>query len=106
MKRFRIATILAVLVSTAAVASAQDQFGYRQYFGGGPYYYQAAPGAYYYPTVPGTMNDDRFVYRENFTARRQGLGYRAPTYEEYYLRRHNELPPYGYYGQEIRHLRR
>lgn len=87
------------VLSCCAVASAQEVFVYRPNFA-------ARQPIYYDPLPPRIAIQDRFVHRENYAARRQGIGYRVPSYAEYYLRKHNELPRWGYPGEEIRHLNR
>jgi hypothetical protein len=89
--------ICGCVLTCCAAASAQD-FVYR------PNY--AAQRQIYYDPLPRIAIQDRFVHRENYAAKRHDIRYRVPSYAEYYLRKHNELPRWGYPGEDIRHLNR
>jgi len=78
-----------VLALGVANADAQDRFVYRPHFGVMP----NDPLPLLHPDP-----QDRFVHRPNYGAVRQGVLTRTPTYAEYYLRKHNQLPPYGNYA--------
>jgi hypothetical protein len=79
----------ACLISVGvATADAQDRFVYRPHFGA----HQSVR-----EQIPWQIPQDRFVHRPNYGAVRHGVGTRTPNYAEYYLRRHNQLPPYGGY---------
>jgi hypothetical protein len=43
---------------------------------------------------------DRFGYRPNYTALRQHVPYRAPSYSDYYQRYNGELPPYSHWQSQ------
>jgi hypothetical protein len=82
------------VLSCCAVASAQDVFVYRPNF--------AVPPPIYYDLGP-PVAMDRFVHRENYAAKRHRIPGRVPSYDEYYFRKHGELPRYEQPTSDYRH---